>query len=220
MAYFNEDVQVVKSLLVNLGADETGSGTITDLNSNGKSFCRVTAATTINSIVAVPDKTFNILNATGSVLTIKNDTGSTAANKILTGRNGDLLLPPDGTASFYYDNTAARWRCIADNTPPLTQTTFVVGGTSTVHTVDTSIDYARAGIWTLSLNAQTNVSGSLTYIATFGYNSGNFFSQSNSLAGLATLAFSNNGGKVRVTITTLLGNSTFNVVGSCAGQYS
>lgn len=220
MAYFNEDVQVVKAFFINLAADETGAGPLTDLDTTHKTFFRITTATELDSIAAISDKILTLVNATGAVLTIKNETGTTAANRILTGRNGDLLLPVDGTVTLHYDSTSSRWRCTADNTPPLTQTVFTVAGSGTTHTIDTSIDYARAGLWSLVLNAQTNTTGSLIIQALFGYNNGTFFSQNLNLTGILTAAYSNNSGKVRVTVTTLLGNTTFVVVGSCVGQYS
>jgi hypothetical protein len=50
-----------------------------------------------------------VLNFTGFVLTIKNNTTSAAGNRILTGTGGDVVTGGNSTAQFIYDASAGFW---------------------------------------------------------------------------------------------------------------
>lgn len=50
-----------------------------------------------------------LINATGTSVIINNDTGATAANRILTGTQALISLNDEASIPLVYDNTKARW---------------------------------------------------------------------------------------------------------------
>lgn len=54
-----------------------------------------------------------LVNATGSTITIVNNYGGAAAGEaILTGANGDILIPNNSAFMLQYNSTASAWLCI------------------------------------------------------------------------------------------------------------
>jgi hypothetical protein len=76
---------------------------------------KVTAAaggSTLTGLTAQAPGTFRmIIAAGGATLGIKNDAGSSAANRILTRNGTDTnLVSAYGTMLLWYDNGVSRWR--------------------------------------------------------------------------------------------------------------
>lgn len=108
-----------------IGTNVLGLGFTTDSSTTGagqsisptKSIIRLTNAslTSINNIAA-PTGTFQymlvVLNGTGGALTITNNSGGTAANRIITGTGADLSLTDGASIWLFYDTTSTRWRVI------------------------------------------------------------------------------------------------------------
>ena len=111
MALFNERLIANRELITTRGADITTAGTITDLVNSGFSYVRLTACTQLSSVTAdVDGKELTIVNANTVPLTLKNETGTTAANRVLTGTGNDVSVAPGATALLKYDGAASRWR--------------------------------------------------------------------------------------------------------------
>ncbi len=86
-------------------------------NNSGRFWARVTgnAATSvvtgIDSTAAQDGDTFELTNiGTDTILLSDQDTGSSAANRIITGVSGSYSLAENETATIRYDATTARWR--------------------------------------------------------------------------------------------------------------
>lgn len=79
------------------------------------SFARLTANAAGTTITGFSGGTngrrLTIVNVGNPNITILHqDTGSAAANRVITIGGGALNLPADGVASFVYDATTTRWR--------------------------------------------------------------------------------------------------------------
>ncbi|MCP4377717.1 MAG: hypothetical protein GY794_16265 [bacterium] len=86
-------------------------------NNNGRFWARVTGNVTtsvvtgIDSTAAQDGDTFELTNiGTDTILLADQDTGSSAANRIITGLTGSYSLAENETATIRYDATTARWR--------------------------------------------------------------------------------------------------------------
>lgn len=113
MATFNETLKASQDFVTKRGADVTTSGTVSDLANTDVSFFRLTAATTLESIVAHDDgKELILINANSVPMTLKNETGSTAANRILTGTGADVSIESGASMLFKYDGGSSRWRLV------------------------------------------------------------------------------------------------------------
>lgn len=76
------------------------------------------SALTVRGIVAHIAGDLRIIRNDTATLTITvnhQDGTSTATNRIILKSGGTLVIPPGGTAGFYYDSTASRWREIFFN---------------------------------------------------------------------------------------------------------
>ncbi len=68
-------------------------------------------AVTIESIsYGVKGKFLKLINLTGSILTLKHDTGSVAKNKIITPEAADLVITNNQSVNLFYDHVSARWK--------------------------------------------------------------------------------------------------------------
>lgn len=95
--------------------DSTSTGADQSITPGVAQMIRFTSntLTSINNIVPTLQKMIYLANdqSTQSI-TIKYDTGGTAANRIRTGNNLDYVLKVNQIAGFIYDNINARWRLI------------------------------------------------------------------------------------------------------------
>ncbi len=119
--------------------DITGTGTLTDLNIGSGALFRFngSSAQTLSSIANPSDgRIVTIINAAATALTIQNNTGGTAANRIITGTGSDVSVPTGATISFVYDSSASRWR--------LNGSVATSGGTSAYIQNQNSVDQSSA----------------------------------------------------------------------------
>jgi len=80
-----------------------------------RSFLKVTNASlaSINNIAAPQNGSFLIVKfATGGSVVIKNNTGGTAANRILTGTGANLTVTDGSALTFIYDAAASLWQVV------------------------------------------------------------------------------------------------------------
>ena len=104
------------ALSMSLLTDSTTTGSLATLPAPVKSFVKVTNASlsSIEMVVASGINTLFILtNKTGSNITIKNLSGVTAANQIITGTGADSVLVNNASFIFIYDTAASKWIVIS-----------------------------------------------------------------------------------------------------------
>jgi len=100
-------VQVMSS------SDGVTTGANATIASTPAPFIRLTnpSLVSIDGITATEDgNTIMLTNATGTVVTIYDETGAIAADRIRTGNAKPIKLKADGTLILIYDGTTARWR--------------------------------------------------------------------------------------------------------------
>ncbi len=100
----------------NKGTNFSTTGTTNNAAISTTSLIRLTGASTqtLTGIVAGTDgQILTIMNAASQSAILKNsNTGSTAANRILTGTGSDLTLPTNASITLVYDNSSNRWRVV------------------------------------------------------------------------------------------------------------
>lgn len=105
-----------KSLLAKCTADSTSTGSIA-FNPGDKFVVAFSNAglTEIETIIA-PLSTYTqvlaLINRTGNIILVKNETGATPANRILTGTGDDLEVADGAGIMVMYDTTTSRWQVI------------------------------------------------------------------------------------------------------------
>lgn len=98
--------------------DVVTAGTIANLSVAGNSNVRLTAATTVQGIVApiinaANGKILYLTNANTTELVIPDqDAGATAENRIITGTETEITLSVGSMIGLQYDATASRWRVL------------------------------------------------------------------------------------------------------------
>jgi len=95
--------------------DAATTGANQTLSTPATAIIRLTNASleSVEGLTAPATAQFAILtNATGNPIELLDETGSTAANQILTGSGLDLRLANASSAWLYYDLTSARWRVV------------------------------------------------------------------------------------------------------------
>ena len=98
------------------------TGTLTDISTSNISSIRFTPSTTtdISSFANGEDGKILIIQNAGSVdITINNDTGSTASNRIHTGRGINVLFKVNTALILQYDSTSSRWRIVTSINPTI-----------------------------------------------------------------------------------------------------
>jgi len=155
------------------GGDFSTVGVSNDVNFGNTSLVRLTGASaqTITGIAGGSDgELLTIMNTASQSATISNqNTGSVAANRIITGTGTDLSLAADATLMLQYDATSSRWRVVggtggsgsANTTQSLSSSGAASSWNSTIY-VDSS-----AGSVTVTLPAAaTNAGKRITVIKT------------------------------------------------------
>lgn len=98
------------------GAANSSTGTLNDVSTSAKSYFSFTGAssTTITGFANGSDgKLLYILNKTGTQLTINNnDSGSVAANRILTGTGASISIENNASLVLIYDATTSLWNVV------------------------------------------------------------------------------------------------------------
>lgn len=85
----------------------------------------------INNIVPKNDMLLYLINGTGNAITIANDAGGTAANRIITGTGATLSLSNGASLTLVYDTASTRWRIVGGSGSG-------GGGSQTIETTITS----------------------------------------------------------------------------------
>lgn len=95
-----------------IATDSTTTGSNAILPAPNVTTVRVTnvSLVSIEMISNISNNQFFVLiNKTGAAITILNNTGATASQRILTGTGADLTLANDASLWFFYDTTSTRW---------------------------------------------------------------------------------------------------------------
>lgn len=95
------------------GSTQTTAGADITVSQTNDYVVRLTAATSVAKVQIPPFASFKsliLINATGSLITIKNNFGGAGVEKILTGLNKDMTIKADGCVHLVYDNTSQCWR--------------------------------------------------------------------------------------------------------------
>lgn len=132
------------------------SGSNATLEDHTTAHVRLTASGNLVSIDGIPagngGDLRTIVNLTGASVTINNETGGTAANRILTGTGGNLKIKNNGSVQVQYDLTQQRWYVIGG-----VGGSSGLGGTDIMFVQDfegaVSGDFATLTGWALSLSS-------------------------------------------------------------------
>lgn len=99
--------------------DNTQSGTDVVLTEPTDPIVRLLGdVTPLESIAGIAQASYaayqvvTLVNVTANDIEIKNNTGTTAEERILTGTDDDITLAPDAALFLKYDATSSRWRVI------------------------------------------------------------------------------------------------------------
>lgn len=106
----------------------------------------------INNIASPTSGKIHVLTngKSSGVLSIVNDSGGTAANRIITGTGADLSITNGGSVIVIYDNNSSRWRVVGGsggggNWTESSQQTLSASGTITITTSDMFQQFIVAG---------------------------------------------------------------------------
>lgn len=95
--------------------DSTTTGADATLVDPATKIIRLTNAS-LASVAMIPaglqGQQITIINHTGAIVTIKDNTGGTAANRILTGQKASISLKDEASLILEYDSTESRWMVI------------------------------------------------------------------------------------------------------------
>lgn len=124
--------------------------------------------TSIEGIVPTTHKVLTLMNATGSPISILNDTG-TAANRILTGTGSAIDLENDASILLVYDSTTAKFRIAGGSgAGGLTPTVIDDSFAGTIEKNKWYIVDLSAATVSLTLNLQAGASKANWAVTTYG----------------------------------------------------
>lgn len=138
------------------------SNTITP--TTGRNLQRITGSAADLHMLGSPSagKLYVVVNETGSNVTVKNDTGATAANRIYTGTGVDFTLKNNAAITLIYDSGLSRWVLAGGSggggLQPTPQSTGVTAQAGTHYLTNTS-----GGAFTVTLPA--GVAGSVVMVS-------------------------------------------------------
>lgn len=156
--------------------DNAQTGTAVTLTSPTTGITRLTSGSLV-SVTGITAPTrgafFALFNDTGVSVTILNDTGATAANRVLTGTGSNLVLSSGAALLLFYDTTEQRWLVVGGSgggsTTDLGLLTLGSGGT--ISGVQSGVNQVRvqgnAGPQTISTAPMTTtdpINGAELYI--------------------------------------------------------
>lgn len=99
----------------NIQTDSTTTGANATVSTVSKSYIELTnvSLTSLNGITAGGDGQRLVLtNRTGASVTINNETGATAANRILTGTGGAITISNNASIELIYNTSNSRWMAV------------------------------------------------------------------------------------------------------------
>jgi len=155
----------IDALVSGVSTDDAATGANATLTAPTTTTVRLTNAslTSIDMIPAGGEEQFLILkNATGSAITVNDDTGGTAANRIFTGTGNDLSLADNASILLSYDNDESRWMVVGGSggggvTATGDWTAYTPTGTWSTNTTYTGF-YRRVGD-SIEVRARVSTSG-------------------------------------------------------------
>lgn len=110
----NKKTKIANELLFDAYTDATSGSDVT-LATPTQVVGRLTSGTLV-SVAMIPSPSVYqeiiLTNATGADVTVKNDTGATAANRIYTGTGANITLANQASICLVYDNTSSRWKVV------------------------------------------------------------------------------------------------------------
>lgn len=98
-----------------IATDSTTTGSLATLPAPSKVILRLTNASLVSVTMisgGSDNQLFILINKTGASILIVNDSGGTAANRILTGTGADLTLGNNASLFLAYDTTTQRWQIV------------------------------------------------------------------------------------------------------------
>lgn len=111
---FNSPTQTTGTITNDLSTDAAAGANQTLTAPTTKNIRLTGALTSIDGIPAGnAGQELTIINATGATISFNNDTGATAANRILTGTKQKLNLKDEASLPLIYDGTEQRWMIAA-----------------------------------------------------------------------------------------------------------
>jgi hypothetical protein len=159
--------------------DYSSTGTQDDINFGTGVLFRITSATalTITSVSGgVDGRIITLANASSNAVTLQNDSGGTAANRIITGTGSNLSVPAGSTVQLAYDSSSSRWRVIggtATSGGAANQQLSNLSGTVAVNAsltpgTDNTLDLGSSSFSWRTVYADTSVLSSLFDVASAG----------------------------------------------------
>jgi hypothetical protein len=107
--------ELSEALSMIIQADSASTGTGAALAAPVRPILRVSNASLV-SVSTIPagrqGQPLKLVNATGVAVLINNETGSTAADRILTGTGGVISLQANASLDLIYDSVSSRWRIV------------------------------------------------------------------------------------------------------------
>lgn len=147
--------------------DSSTTGANQELPQPSKLIVKVTNAslTSINAIASPgASQVLILINGVGASITIKNNTGGTPANGIITGTGSDLTLADSASLWLAYDSNSSRWRVIGGSgSGSGTSTVTAVSGDYSILATD-SILLVTCSSADITLTLPTPVSGKIFYV--------------------------------------------------------
>ena len=155
-----------RKVIPKYSVDDASTGTNVAISAITSSVIRLTSGSlvSVQTIAAgFSGQSLTLINRTGVNISIVNNGGSPAANRILTGTGVDYILPVNAAVTLEYDATTQSWQALISST---TLTAPVASAISTktsnytlVPTDATIIADATAGAFSLTLPDPADVSG-------------------------------------------------------------
>lgn len=147
--------------------DSSTTGANQELPQPSRLIVKVTNAslTSINAIASPgASQVLILINGVGASITIKNNTGGTPANGIITGTGSDLTLADSASLWLAYDSNSSRWRVIGGSgSGSGTSTVTAVSGDYSILATD-SILLVTCSSADITLTLPTPVSGKIFYV--------------------------------------------------------
>lgn len=173
-----------RKIIPEFSADDSTSGATVTLASIVTSVVRLTGSiTTLQMIPAgFSSQRVVLVNRTGANITVSNDSGGTAANRILTGTGLSLALGVDASISLRYDATTQRWQIVGQGSTAVPSWSYT-SQASTLNPALVGSYYKLSGAsFTITLPTAAGIPGqgftfehlgtSLTQVYTFNTTSG------------------------------------------------
>ena len=145
----------------NIQTDSTTTGANATVSTVSKSYIELTnvSLTSLNGVTAGGDGQRLVLtNRTGVTITINNETGATAANRILTGTGGAVTISNNASIELIYNTSNSRWMAVGSAGGNARVSTV---SSNTVLTVINDIVLASASGGSITVTLATPTSGKI-----------------------------------------------------------